>query len=72
MLTEPTGFPAINSINSYLELLPEEQHQEVFDFTRNLFITMLLEKIGSLPANKQCEVMDFIEYLIEKTRDKSC
>lgn len=72
MLIEPTGFPTIDSINGYLELLPEEQHQKVFDFTRNLFFTMLLKKIGSLPANKQCEVVDFVEYLIEKTRDKNC
>ncbi|MBM0742716.1 DUF2281 domain-containing protein [Phormidium sp. CLA17] len=70
MVTEPTGTPTIDLINSYLELLLEEQHQEIFNLTQSLFMTMLLKKIRTLPANKQCEVLDFIDYLIEKAKDK--
>jgi len=70
MVTESTGIPTIDSINGYLELLPQEQRQEIFNSTQGLFMAMLLKKIRSLPANKQCEVLDFIDYLIEKARDK--
>jgi len=59
----------IGSINGYLELLPNEQVQEVFSFTQTLFITMILKKISSLPANKQWEVLDFTQYLIERMAD---
>lgn len=70
-MIEPTGFPTIDSINSYLELFSDEQHQEVLNFTQILFIGMTIKKIKSLPPNKQCEVLDFIDYLIEKTKDQN-
>ena len=66
---ESTSDKTIASINSYLELLSSEQVQEVFSFTQNLFITMILEKISALPANKQWEVLDFTQYLVERMAD---
>ena len=66
---ESTSDKAIGSINGYLELLSNEQIHEVFSFTQSLFITMILEKISSLPANKQWEVLDFTEHLIERMAD---
>lgn len=66
---ESTSDKTIASINSYLELLSSEQVQEVFSFTQSLFITMILGKISALPANKQWEVLDFTEYLIERMTD---
>jgi hypothetical protein len=69
MLIEPTGILVIDSINRYLELLSEGQRQEILDFTENLFTAMFLKKIGSLPPSKQCEVLDFIDYLIERIKD---
>jgi len=66
---ESTSDKTIASINGYLELLSSEQVQEVFSFTQNLFITMILEKISALPANKQWEVLDFTQYLVERMAD---
>ena len=66
---ESTSDKAIGSINGYLELLSDEQIQEVFSFTQTLFITMILKKISSLPTNKQWEVLDFTQYLIERMAD---
>jgi hypothetical protein len=63
--------PTIDSISSYLDLLPEEQLQEVFKFTQNLFIRILLNKVSVLPENKQQTVLEFIEYLLEKTKINS-
>ena len=65
-----TDDSTIDSINAYLDLLPEGHLQEVFKFTQNAFITMLLKKISSLPANKQREVFEFIEYLVEKATNQ--
>lgn len=70
MVMKSTGDSIIDSTNAYLDLLPEEQLQEVFKFTQNAFITMLLKKISSLPANKRREVFEFIEYLLEKTTNQ--
>ena len=69
IVMKSTSDKAIGSINGYLELLSNEQIQEVFSFTQTLFITMILKKISYLPANKQWEVLDFTEYLIERMAD---
>lgn len=66
---ESTADKTISSINGYLELLSGEQVQEVFSFTQSLFIAMILEKVSALPANKQWEVLDFTQYLIERMTD---
>ena len=71
MVMKPTNDSIIDSINGYLEVLPEEQHQEVLNFTQSLLTVTLRNKIKSLPADKQCEVLDFVEYLIEEVEDKN-
>lgn len=63
-----TGEPAIELIIDYLELLSEEQHQEVINFVQYLLIDAILEKTRSLPSNRQCQVLDFVDYLAEKSK----